>query len=136
MLGDVQEILRRCAREVVLPRRPAPTQARDFVEPWRAEVVTLADTEAEAFIGTALRKLRAFPVVGEESAKADVSLFAHVHGDAPYWLVDPIDGTSAFAAGRACCLRAPTPRSSAALTSPRSSRCAISRPTGGPQAPT
>jgi fructose-1,6-bisphosphatase/inositol monophosphatase family enzyme len=38
-------------------------------------------------------------LVGEESASADAALFELLRGDAPVWLVDPLDGTANFAAG-------------------------------------
>ncbi|WP_259782802.1 3'(2'),5'-bisphosphate nucleotidase CysQ [Aestuariispira ectoiniformans] len=59
-----------------------------------ASPVTEADMAAEAIIKPALEKLLpGVPVVAEESAAAgdipDV-------GDAPFWLVDPVDGTKEF----------------------------------------
>lgn len=59
--------------------------------------VTVADQEAEALIAAALRSIRPdIPVVGEEAASA---------GTLPppskaYFLVDPLDGTRDFIAGR------------------------------------
>ena len=59
--------------------------------------VTEADERAEALILTALADLDAAPVVAEE---------AHAAGHRPtagnrYWLIDPLDGTRDFVAGRA-----------------------------------
>jgi fructose-1,6-bisphosphatase/inositol monophosphatase family enzyme len=38
-------------------------------------------------------------VVGEEAAAADAGVLAALAGEAPVWLVDPIDGTANFAGG-------------------------------------
>lgn len=39
-------------------------------------------------------------MVGEEGVAADPAILAHLHGTVPAWLVDPLDGTANFAAGR------------------------------------
>jgi myo-inositol-1(or 4)-monophosphatase len=70
---------------------PIPISARKST---RSDVVTAADTEAEAFIVRAL--LARFPdhhIVGEEGGGQGAAA-----GSAPYhWFVDPIDGTVNFA---------------------------------------
>ena len=38
-------------------------------------------------------------VLGEEAASADPSLFDALQGEAPVWIVDPVDGTRNFANG-------------------------------------
>ncbi len=59
--------------------------------------VTAADHKAEALIAAALRQATPdIPVVAEEEAAAGM---AH-DPSATYWLVDPLDGTREFAAGR------------------------------------
>src|SRR6516165_2874030 len=59
--------------------------------------VTIADTRAEALIVTGLRAAAPdIPVVAEEEVAA-----GRITAPAPrYWLVDPLDGTREFAAGR------------------------------------
>lgn len=57
--------------------------------------VTVADTLAEAIITEGLAAT-GIPVVAEEAA-ADGAV---LHATARYWLVDPLDGTREFAAGR------------------------------------
>lgn len=61
-----------------------------------ATPVTEADHAAEAIIVAGLREATPYAVIAEEEIEA-----GHVHecGDA-YWLVDPLDGTREFAAGR------------------------------------
>lgn len=99
MIEQLAEILAEAASTEVLPRRPPPGAA-EFVEPWRAEVVTEADLASEAQITPRLRELKKLPVVGEEAAKNQPELLALTAKGGSYWLLDPIDGTAAFAAGR------------------------------------
>ncbi len=64
------------------------------------EVVTVADEECEAELGPALRA--AVPgsvLVGEEAASSNPGLMNGLSGTAPVWLLDPLDGTSAFIEG-------------------------------------
>ena len=84
----------RSAGEIIMRHfaAPIPISARKST---RSDVVTAADTEAEAFI---VRELLArFPdhhIVGEEAGGQGAPA-----ASAPYhWLVDPIDGTINFAA--------------------------------------
>ena len=59
--------------------------------------VTLADTRAERVIVEGLRAASPLPVIAEEEVAAGLVTAP----DAEYWLVDPLDGTREFAAGRA-----------------------------------
>ena len=61
-----------------------------------ASPVTEADQRAEALILEGLRTGSAIPVIAEEEIAAGVTVEA---GD-EFWLVDPLDGTREFAAGR------------------------------------
>jgi fructose-1,6-bisphosphatase/inositol monophosphatase family enzyme len=64
------------------------------------DVVTVADREAELFLGEGLTKiLPEAALVGEEAAHADPALLDRL-GDALCWIVDPLDGTNNFAAGK------------------------------------
>ncbi|MBW2281357.1 MAG: inositol monophosphatase, partial [Deltaproteobacteria bacterium] len=74
MVDEIEKIVAETAATEIVPRRPGPAEVRDFVEPWRAEVVTEADLAAEAAIAPRLRALRDIPVVGEEAAKQDPAL--------------------------------------------------------------
>jgi len=62
------------------------------------DVVTVADHEAEAMLAAGLAMIADIPVVGEESAFDDESVFERLTGDC--WIVDPLDGTRNFAAGK------------------------------------
>lgn len=64
------------------------------------EPVTVADREAEAMIGAELLALIPYSrVIGEEACSASPALLDNL-GDGVVWIVDPIDGTANFAAGR------------------------------------
>ena len=65
------------------------------------DVVTIADHEAEAILAEGLaRLLPQAAIVGEEACAADPNVLARL-GDALCWIVDPLDGTNNFAAGKA-----------------------------------
>jgi fructose-1,6-bisphosphatase/inositol monophosphatase family enzyme len=65
------------------------------------DLVTIADEAMERRLSAGLRQLLPGSVViGEEAAAADPSLHELLSGSAPVWVVDPLDGTSNFAAGR------------------------------------
>lgn len=62
--------------------------------------MTVADREAEVIITRRLRELLPVPVVGEEAVAADPGLARALQNEPACWLVDPIDGTGNFVAGR------------------------------------
>lgn len=64
------------------------------------DVVTIADHEAEAILSEGLaRLLPDAPIVGEEACHADPGVLDRL-GGALCWIVDPLDGTNNFAAGK------------------------------------
>lgn len=63
------------------------------------DVVTVADKLSEAMLTEGLAKIADIPVVGEEAAFADETVFDRLTGDC--WIVDPLDGTRNFAGGNA-----------------------------------
>ncbi|CUW47521.1 3'(2'),5'-bisphosphate nucleotidase CysQ [Novacetimonas hansenii] len=74
-------------------------RARGFVTHTKTDdsPVTEADHAAEAHILAGLRAAApSIPVIAEEEAAAGIK----VETDRTYWLVDPLDGTREFAAGR------------------------------------
>ena len=65
------------------------------------DLVTAADRAAEAELTLRLPELvPGSTVVGEEAVSADPSVLERLRGSAPVWVVDPLDGTRNFAAGR------------------------------------
>lgn len=100
LLEEVGALLREAAADVVVPLFRRLDDA-DISEKAPGEVVTVADRKAEALISAGLRRLRPDSVVvGEEAVAEDPSLLRHLRGAGDVWLVDPVDGTSNFAAGR------------------------------------
>ena len=65
------------------------------------ETVTVADEAAERALTSRLTALLPGSVaVGEEGAAENPAVMDLLAGDAPVWVVDPIDGTRNFAAGK------------------------------------
>lgn len=99
-LNEVGTILREAAERAVLPRFAllAPEESR-FKSP--QEVVTIADLEAEQILTNGLgRLLPQARVVGEEACSEQPNLLSNLD-QGTVWLVDPLDGTRNFVAGRA-----------------------------------
>ena len=99
VLEGVGQALRMAAETVVMPRFAALAPA-DIAMKSAGEPVTIADREAEAVIGRALLALvPEARVIGEEACAADPALIDQL-GEGTVWIIDPIDGTANFAAGR------------------------------------
>ena len=99
MLEKVAEILSETAAEVIEPRFRA-LAAGEVMEKAPGELVTVADREAELIITERLRGVLSVPVVGEEAVSADPSLVKALRTEPAVWLVDPLDGTGNFVAGK------------------------------------
>ncbi len=95
----VARILEETAVEEIQPRFRALAEGDKRIKAG-GEVVTIADEAAERRLEQRLKDLLPGSlVVGEEAAAADPEVFAHLLGDEPVWLIDPIDGTHNFAEG-------------------------------------
>ncbi len=99
MIDRVGQLLREVAATAVMPRfaslLPHQTMMKSANEP-----VTIADREAETLIASALSAIiPGSRVVGEEACSADATLLEGL-SEGTVWIVDPIDGTANFAAGR------------------------------------
>ncbi|MFG2048790.1 inositol monophosphatase family protein [Micromonospora sp. NPDC048935] len=100
LLDDVGDLLREAADQVVVPLFRKLDDA-DVSEKAPGEVVTVADRRAEELLSAGLRRLRpGSKVVGEEGVADDPTLLRHLRDAGDVWLVDPVDGTANFAAGR------------------------------------
>ncbi|MBS27489.1 MAG: inositol-1-monophosphatase [Alphaproteobacteria bacterium] len=96
----VVELIAAAAAEIILPRFRALGDG-EIDEKDGGELVTVADLETETWLTRELTKLQpGSTVVGEEAVFADRSVFERFNGDAPVWVIDPIDGTWNFAHGR------------------------------------
>ena len=101
MIDKVEALLREAVARAILPRFRA-LQTHEVEEKAPGELVTAADREAEQVIEAGLKALRPGAlVVGEEAVAAEPALLAKVLGVDEAWLIDPLDGTAHFAAGRA-----------------------------------
>lgn len=71
----------------------------DVTEKEPGDLVTVADRACEAALAAGLRSVLDVPVVGEEASFEDPSLLDLVASAGSVWVLDPIDGTTNFAAG-------------------------------------
>ena len=97
----VAELIRETAAAELLPRF-GNLAAGDIRQKRPGDVVTVADEAAERRLAVGLAKiLPGVPVVGEEAVEKDAGLLDLIArpGEA-CWIVDPLDGTANFAAGR------------------------------------
>jgi fructose-1,6-bisphosphatase/inositol monophosphatase family enzyme len=95
----VETIMREVSRDVILPHYQSLTAAQ-IVSKAVNDVVTVADQESEAILTERLTALLPdASVVGEEATFADESELLKLK-DRLCWIVDPLDGTNNFAAGK------------------------------------
>ncbi|AJE80875.1 MULTISPECIES: inositol monophosphatase family protein [Streptomyces] len=99
-LSAVEEAVRKAAAVEVMPRF-RQLAAHEIVEKnGPHDLVTVADRRAEEHLTAALtRLLPGSVVVGEEAVHADPDTYRALQGDAPVWIVDPVDGTRQFVHG-------------------------------------
>ena len=94
---EVARLIRQVAEQEVLPRFRR-LAAHDIREKAPGSLVTVADTEAERALTSALAELLpGSSVVGEESVAEDPAVLDRLAGTAPVWIIDPVDGTINFA---------------------------------------
>lgn len=100
VIEKVEALLRDVATQVVLPRYRKLAQG-DIFEKAPGDLVTVADRLSEEALTAGLEALLpGSRVIGEEAVAATPDLLDHVGDAGAVWLVDPIDGTANFAAGR------------------------------------
>ncbi len=99
LIDKVGDLLREAAAAAILPRFRA-LAADQIIEKSPGELVTVADREAEAIITNGLTALLPGSlVIGEEACAANPHCLSRI-SNKRVWLVDPLDGTANFAAGR------------------------------------
>ncbi|MEO8723013.1 MAG: inositol monophosphatase family protein [Sphingobium sp.] len=97
--GAVSALMRRVAQDIVLPRYQN-LAAHEVQEKAANDLVTIADKESELALGEGLTQiLPEAGLIGEEACAADPSILAGA-GCGLKWIIDPIDGTGNFAAGK------------------------------------
>jgi fructose-1,6-bisphosphatase/inositol monophosphatase family enzyme len=100
MLDRVTDLVREVAQTIVLPRWRHLSDA-DIQEKSPGDLVTVADQESERVLTERLTALLpGSVVVGEEAVAADPAVLERVGEQGAVWIVDPVDGTNNFAAGK------------------------------------
>ena len=95
----VAEIMEAVARDVIVPRFRDLADG-EIREKSPGDLVTVVDEESEARLeAELLALLPGSVVVGEEAASADAAVLDRLSGEAPVWIIDPLDGTANFAGG-------------------------------------
>ncbi len=99
-MDEVERLIRRVNDTVVLPLH-GRLSVRDVSEKGPGDLVTVADSRAEEALRQELVDLvPGSAVVGEEGVSRDPHTLGRLGGAGPVWIVDPIDGTENFVAGR------------------------------------
>jgi fructose-1,6-bisphosphatase/inositol monophosphatase family enzyme len=95
----VEGLIREVTAAEIMPRFDALADEEHW-EKRPGSIVTAADMAAEAFLARELpRLLEGSVVVGEEMVEEDPTILDLLDGEAPVWVLDPVDGTSNFAKG-------------------------------------
>lgn len=95
----VLAVIRDASARAIMPRYQT-LAASEIVEKAVDDLVTIADKESELILAEGLAKiLPEAAIVGEEAAHADPAVMERL-GDALCWIIDPVDGTNNFAAGK------------------------------------
>lgn len=101
LMDRVAELIREIAGQAIVPRFRTLTQ-QEISEKTPGELVTIVDREVEAWLTQRLPALLpGSRVIGEEACSADPGLLDTI-AEGRVWLVDPLDGTANFVAGRPC----------------------------------
>lgn len=99
-LDRVATVLAEVAEEEILPRWRNLTDADIREKTGPNDLVTVADEAAEVLLARRLPELVPGSIlIGEESVEKDRALLRKLDGEAPVWIVDPVDGTKNFAEG-------------------------------------
>ena len=95
-LESVDELIRAVAADHILPRFRRLAN-HEIHEKSPGNLVTIADVEAERALTHQLHQhLPGSVVVGEEAVAADPLVLDRLAGEAPVWILDPVDGTMNF----------------------------------------
>ncbi|MFG2550200.1 inositol monophosphatase family protein [Streptomyces sp. NPDC048581] len=98
--ADVEEAVRKAAAAEIMPRFRQLAEHEVDQKAGPHDLVTDADRLAEQYLTETLGALLpGSVVVGEEAVHANPAVYEAVQGDAPVWIVDPVDGTRQFVHG-------------------------------------
>ncbi|WP_338673978.1 inositol monophosphatase family protein [Streptomyces sp. SCSIO 30461] len=99
-LALVEEAVRKAAAVEIMPRFRQLAEHEILEKNGPHDLVTVADRSAEEHLTASLSALLpGSVVVGEEAVHADSAICGALDGDAPVWIVDPVDGTRQFVHG-------------------------------------
>ena len=94
----VLDLMRRANKQAILPHYQSLSRS-EIADKAPNDVVTVADHTSEAILTEGLAKLTpGVAIVGEEAVAAEPTVADALAGDC--WIVDPLDGTNNFAAGK------------------------------------
>jgi fructose-1,6-bisphosphatase/inositol monophosphatase family enzyme len=100
-IDQVTAIIREAAETEILPRFNRLTEGDIEEKTGPKDLVTAADLEAEAVLSRRLGDLLpGSTVVGEEAVAKRPAVIERLNGDAPVWIIDPVDGTWNFTQGK------------------------------------
>ncbi|MEU5523678.1 inositol monophosphatase family protein [Streptomyces sp. NPDC093250] len=98
--SDVEEAIRKAATQEIMPRWRRLAEHEVDLKTGPHDLVTDADRKAELYLTEALAALLpGSAVVGEEAVHANPASYEALRGEAPVWIVDPVDGTRQFVHG-------------------------------------
>ncbi|MGW6733778.1 inositol monophosphatase family protein [Streptomyces sp. NPDC055013] len=98
--ADVEEAVRKAAATEIMPRFRQLAAHEVDQKNGPHDLVTDADRLAEQYLTETLGALLpGSVVVGEEAVHANPASYEAIRGDAPVWIVDPVDGTRQFVHG-------------------------------------
>jgi len=98
--SDVEGAIRKAAETEIMPRFRRLADHEIDHKSGPHDLVTDADRKAELYLTEVLGALLpGSVVVGEEAVHADPATYEALQGDAPVWIVDPVDGTRQFVHG-------------------------------------
>ncbi|MFJ1748203.1 inositol monophosphatase family protein [Streptomyces sp. NPDC088116] len=99
-VSAVEAAVRAAAAAEIMPRHRQLAAHEIIEKSGPHDLVTIADRRAEDHLTAALTALLPGSlVVGEEAVHADPAVYGALRGDAPVWIVDPVDGTRQFVRG-------------------------------------
>ncbi|MGW5048255.1 inositol monophosphatase family protein [Streptomyces griseoluteus] len=98
--ADVEEAIRKAAATEIMPRFRRLAEHEVDQKSGPHDLVTDADRLAERRLTEELSALLpGSVVVGEEAVHANPATYEAIRGDAPVWIIDPVDGTRQFVHG-------------------------------------